>query len=179
MAPEMVVEMRADQRSDIFSLGAVLFEMLTGERLFTGETTSEILERVVAGDIPKASSINPLVPEAVDAILTRALERASARRFPSAASMGEACEHVLYDKGYGPTNLTLKHYVGSIFGDNVVADDAEPREHEPTLVPLHDEMHPVDEGIITRAVSPLERVVVRGTTPRPGNPRTPPTGRKK
>ena len=180
MAPEMVVEMRADQRSDIFSLGTVLHEMLTGERLFTGETTSEILERVVAGDIQKASSINPLVPEAVDAILARALERPSARRFPSAAAMGEACEHVLYDKGYGPTNLTLKHYVGSIFGDNVVADDAEPRQHEPTLVPLHDEMHPdrVDEGIITRAVSPLERVVVRGTTPRPGSPRTPPGRRK-
>jgi len=43
MAPEMVVEMRADQRSDIFSLGSVLHEMLTGERLFTGETTAEIL----------------------------------------------------------------------------------------------------------------------------------------
>ena len=180
MAPEMVVEMRADQRSDIFSLGAVLFEMLTGERLFTGETTAEILERVVAGDIPKASSINPLVPEAVDAILSRALERPSARRFPSGAGMGEACEHFLYDKGYGPTNLTLKHYLGSIFGDNVVSDDAEPLEHEPTLVPLRDEMRPepLDDGITTRAVSPLERVVVRGTTPRPGM-RTPPAGSKK
>ena len=41
MAPEMVVEMRADQRSDVFCLGAVLFEMLTGERLFAGDTTAE------------------------------------------------------------------------------------------------------------------------------------------
>src|SRR3989304_8425919 len=63
-APEMVVEMRADQRSDIFSLGSVLFEMFTGERLFTGETTAEILERVVAGALPKASSINPPGPRA-------------------------------------------------------------------------------------------------------------------
>ena len=69
MAPEMVVEMRADQRSDIFSLGTVLFEILTGERLFAGDTTAEVLEKVVAGDIPKAASINPAVPEAVEAIL--------------------------------------------------------------------------------------------------------------
>jgi serine/threonine-protein kinase len=181
MAPEMVVEMRADQRSDIFSLGSVLFEMLTGERLFAGETTAEILERVVSGDIPKASSINPLVPEAVEAILTRALERPSARRFPSAAAMGEACEHFLYDKGYGPTNLTLKHYLGSIFGDGSVNDEAESREHEPTLVPLRDEMRgePVDAGVTPRPSSPLERVILRADTPRPGTLRTPPAGSKK
>ena len=174
MAPEMVVEMRADQRSDIFSLGSLLFEMLTGERLFTGESTAEILERVVSGDIPKARSINPAVPEAVEAILSRALERASARRFPSAALMGEACEHYLYDKGYGPTNLTLKHYLASLFGEGFVKDDDEPRGHEPTLVPLGDDMRePFDDGITTRAASPLERVIVPGTTPRPGGARTP------
>ena len=175
MAPEMVVEMRADHRSDVFSLGSVLFEMLTGERLFTGDSTAEILERVVSGDIPKASSINPAVPEAVESILARALERAPARRFPSAGAMGEACEHVLYDKGYGPTNLTLKHYLSSLFGEGVLSDGAEPREHEPTLVPLQDDMRdePFDEGIKTRAGSPLERVIVRGTTPRPGRARKP------
>ncbi len=174
MAPEMVIEMRADHRSDIFSLGSVLFEMLTGERLFTGESTAEILERVVSGDIPKAKSINPAVPEAVEAILSRALERASARRFSTAAAMGEACEHFLYDKGYGPTNLTLKHYLGSIFGEGFVSDEAEPLQHEPTLVPLHDDMRgePFDDGITTRA-APLERVIMRGTTPRPGGLRTP------
>ena len=183
MAPEMVVEMRADQRSDIFSLGSVLFELLTGDRLFTGETTAEILERVVAGDIPKTRSMNPLVPEAVEAIVLRALERASARRFPTAAAMGEACEHYLYDKGYGPTNLTLKHYLASVFGESSVDEQAEPREHEPTLVPLQDEMRggePFDDGITTRAVSPLERVIVRGITPRPGGgTRTPPAKPRK
>jgi len=173
MAPEMVIEMRADHRSDIFSLGSVLFEILTGERLFTGESTAEILERVVSGDIPKAKSINPGVPDAVEAILSRALERASARRFPTAAEMGQACEHFLYDKGYGPTNLTLKHYLGSIFGESFLSDETEPRDREPTLVPIHDEMRePFDEGITTRA-APLERVIVRGTTPRPGGARTP------
>jgi serine/threonine-protein kinase len=181
MAPEMVIEMRADQRSDVFSLGTVLFELLTGERLFTAETTAQILERVVAGDIPRPSSINPLVPEAVDAIVMRALERASARRYPSAAAMGEACEHFLYDKGYGPTNLTLKHYLASVFGEGSVSDDKEPGEREPTLIPLVDEMRgePTDDGVTTRAASPLERVVRPSVTPKPGTIRTPPSGPRK
>jgi serine/threonine-protein kinase len=181
MAPEMVVEMRADQRSDIFSLGCVLYELLTGERLFTADTTPEILERVVAGDIPKASSTNPLVPEAVDAILSRALERQSTRRFPSAGAMGEACEHFLYDKGYGPTNLTLKHYLASVFGDGSVNEEGGVLEHEPTLVPLRDEMRgePVDDGVTTRRSSPLERVILPSDTPRPGTLRTPTPGSKK
>jgi serine/threonine-protein kinase len=174
MAPEMVVEMRADQRSDIFSLGTVLFEILTGERLFTGDSTADVLEKVVTGDIPKAASINPAVPEAVEAILARTLERQPGRRFVSAAAMGEACEHFLYDKGYGPTNLTLKHYLASIFGrgmENESAADA--RSLEPTLIPLRDEMRRSEDGEPTRVVSPLKKVIVRAVTPRPGAVKTP------
>jgi serine/threonine-protein kinase len=179
MAPEMVVEMRADQRSDIFSLGSVLFEILTGERLFAADTTAEVLEKVVAGNIPKAASINPVVPDAVEAILARALERAPARRFASAAVMGEACEHYLYDKGYGPTNLTLKHYLASIFSRGL-ADDAaaDSRSPEPTLIPIRDEMRRTEEGERTRVVSPLRKVIVPAPTPKPGHVRHP-KGRKR
>ena len=180
MAPEMATELRADNRSDLFSLGAVLFEMLTGERLFSGETTEEVLERVVSAPIPKALSLNPAVPEAIEAILARALERDPARRFPSAGAMGEACEHFLYDKGYGPTNLTLKHYLRSIF-ELLASEDSEEGERssrmEPTLIPIADEMatQPVEpaKGEPTRAAPPLARVVTSVTTPRPPTRRGP------
>jgi hypothetical protein len=118
--------------------------MLTGERLFTGESTAEILERVVAGEIPQARSINPLVPEPVEAILSRALERASARRFPSAAAMGEACEHFLYDKGYGPTNLTLKQYLHRLFPESA---PKELETEEPTYFPvIQASLIPIGDG---------------------------------
>jgi hypothetical protein len=87
--------------------------------------------------------------------------------------MGEACEHYLYDKGYGPTNLTLKHYLASIFGrglDNEAAADS--RSLEPTLIPLRDEMRRGEEGEPTRVVSPLKKVIVRAATPRPGQVKT-------
>jgi serine/threonine-protein kinase len=171
MAPEMVTEKRADNRSDIFSLGAVLYEMLTGERLFPGATTEEVLERVVSGRIPTAQETNEAVPDAVEMIMARALERKPSRRFPSASAMGEACEHFLYDKGYGPTNLTLKHYLGSLFGSVTAGFPGGPGTsgHEPTLIPVRDEMRtvPVEAEQPTRVSLPLIRVVAPTTTPLP------------
>ncbi len=139
MAPEMVLELRADNRSDLFSLGTVLFEMLTGEKLFRGRTTADLLEQVVSAPIPSPRSGNPAVPDGVLGILRRALQRDPAHRFASAGEMGEACEHFLYDKGYGPTNLTLKHYVNVLF-PGAVATEAEPPRLFPaveaTLIPI-------------------------------------------
>jgi serine/threonine-protein kinase len=141
MAPEMVLELRADNRSDLFSLGTVLFEMLTGEKLFRGGTTGEVLEQVVSAQIPSARSRNPAIPDGVLAILRRALQRDPAHRFTSAGEMGEACEHFLYDKGYGPTNLTLKHYLSLLFPGAVAAEAVPPERFpavETTLIPVAD-----------------------------------------
>jgi len=126
MAPEMVLEMRADNRSDLFSLGAVLFEMLTLRRLFDGGTTAQVLEQVVAGHHPSPRSFNPDIPDGVMRILRGALQRDCARRYATAGEMGEACEHYLYDKGYGPTNLTLKQHLHALFPSaRVAADDGQ------------------------------------------------------
>jgi serine/threonine-protein kinase len=118
MAPETISELRADNRSDLFSLGAVLYEMLTLRRLFGGHSAKETLAQVVSGRSPSPRAFNPDIPNPVLAILRRALEREPARRFASAAEMGEACEHLLYDKGYGPTNLTLKEQLAMLFPES-------------------------------------------------------------
>ena len=139
MAPEMVTEMRTDNRSDLFSLGAVLYELLSGERLFRAETTADVLEKVVSAPIFSVRSLRPDVPEGVDAIVRRALQRDPSMRFASAADMGEACEHHLYDKGYGPTNLTLKRYVARLFPEAQPApSDVSFPLVEPTFLPIFD-----------------------------------------
>jgi serine/threonine-protein kinase len=143
MAPEMVVEMRADNRSDLFSLGAVLFEMLTLQRLFQGSSTGEVLEQVISGHHPSPRSYNPEIPDGVMAIIRTALQRVPDRRYASAAEMGAACEHFLYDKGYGPTNLTLKQYVHVLFPGaappaSVLPAPPEFPVIEPTLIPIND-----------------------------------------
>jgi serine/threonine-protein kinase len=116
MAPEVIVTLKSDNRSDLFSLGSVLYETLTLRRLFKGETAEGILLDVVAGIMPSPQEINPDVPDAVVVLLAKALERNPDRRYQTAGEMGAACEHWLYDKGYGPTNLTLKEYCAALFG---------------------------------------------------------------
>ncbi len=154
MAPEMVVELRADNRSDVFSLGAVLFEMLTLRRLFVGQNTAEVLEQVIAGQSPSPRAYNPAIPDGVMAILRQALQRDPAKRFGSAAQMGEACEHFLYDKGYGPTNLTLKQYLYRLFPEGAPKEiDTE----EPTYFPVvQASLIPIGDGF-TPAPAPSAR----------------------
>jgi serine/threonine protein kinase len=166
MAPEMVTELRADNRSDLFSLGAVLYELLTGERLFRAETTADVLIKVVSEPILSVRSLRPDIPEAVEAIVRRALERDPSDRFGSAAEMGEACEHYLYDKGYGPTNLTLKRYVARLFPEaEPLPSEAAFPIVEPTLLPLFDtkrsERAPGGDGRGTAVGSSYTRVVTQ------------------
>ena len=121
MAPEVIASTSMDNRSDVFSLGAVFYEILTLDRLFKGATAEATLIEVVAGVMRSPREINPDVPEAVVEILSKTLERRVEKRYASAAEMGAACEHWLYDKGYGPTNLTLKEYLSALFGPNPAA----------------------------------------------------------
>jgi len=161
MAPEMVIELRADHRSDLFSLGVVLFEMLTLERLFPGRTAAEVLERIVSGEWPSARALNPAIPDDVMELLGKALERDPRMRHASAADMGALCEHILYDKGYGPTNLTLKQSLLELF------PDAPPpvTDAEPTPFPVVDPtLLPIDDGLRTGGQHPS------GTTTRVGDP---------
>jgi serine/threonine-protein kinase len=138
MAPEMVLELRADNRSDLFSLGAVLFEMLTLRRLFDGKTTGQVLEQVVGGHHPSPRNFNPDIPDGVMRILRTALQRDSSRRFASAGEMGEACEHYLYDKGYGPTNLTLKQHLHALFPTAAVPPGGSDEFVDATPLPVED-----------------------------------------
>jgi eukaryotic-like serine/threonine-protein kinase len=115
MAPEVIASLSMDNRSDVFSLGAVFYEMLTLDRLFKGATAEATLIEVVAGVMRSPRELNPDVPQPVLEILGKTLERRLEKRYSSAAELGAACEHWLYDKGYGPTNLTLKEYLSVLF----------------------------------------------------------------
>ncbi len=88
MAPEQIrADATIDGRADLFSLGAVLYEMLTGRAPFTGETVHEIMEQVLAADPPPPSAVNARVPPELDALVMRMLAKRSGDRFPSARSV--------------------------------------------------------------------------------------------
>ncbi|AKU97481.1 serine/threonine protein kinase [Labilithrix luteola] len=95
MAPEQLHGERATRKSDLFGAGVVLWETLTSQRLFDGETTAAILERVLFAEIPSARSLNPDLPESIDSLLRKALARAPAERFSTAREMALALEETL------------------------------------------------------------------------------------
>jgi eukaryotic-like serine/threonine-protein kinase len=92
LAPEIIEGYPFDGRSDLFSLGVILYETLTLAPLFAGDTDLSTLHRVLEMPISPPSWARTDVPTELDKIVMKALERDPARRFPSAAEMGRALE---------------------------------------------------------------------------------------
>jgi serine/threonine-protein kinase len=90
MSPEQAEGRELDRRADLFALGAVLHEMLSGERLFRGDSDLAVLQRIRAGEVPPPSRANPDVPPALDQVVLRALARRREDRFDSAHGLAEA-----------------------------------------------------------------------------------------
>ena len=92
MAPEQLRGVTVDQRADIFSAGAVLFETLTGKAVFRGETEFDTMRMIVEERVPNPSELVAGIPAALDAVVQRALDRDPNRRFQSASEMLEHLE---------------------------------------------------------------------------------------
>jgi TolB-like protein/tRNA A-37 threonylcarbamoyl transferase component Bud32 len=90
MSPEQVSGEELDGRSDVYSLGCVLFELLTGEPPYTGRSSLAIIARRLSEPVPRVRARRPEVPEAVDDAVRRALAEAREDRFASAAAFSEA-----------------------------------------------------------------------------------------
>ena len=95
LAPETVGERIVSPRSDVFSVGMILFEMLTGRNPVRAPTLKEVLERITRHEIPAPSSLNPAIDERLDSIVLRALARNADDRYQSASQMAEALEAYL------------------------------------------------------------------------------------
>jgi serine/threonine-protein kinase len=94
MAPEQVRGEPVTQRTDIYAASVVLWEVLTGKRLFYANNEANVLAKVLSGDVPLPSSIAPDLPQSLDRVVLRGLERDPAKRHSSARAMAaeiDAC----------------------------------------------------------------------------------------
>jgi serine/threonine protein kinase len=123
MSPEQAWGRPIDARSDLFSLGAVLYEMLTGERLFTGDTEIGVLESVRQGQIRSTRQSDPSIPVEVDEIVARALAYDPQSRFASAGEMKQRIESVLHTLGLAPDPTDLAAWVHRVLEEEPSSGD--------------------------------------------------------
>jgi serine/threonine protein kinase len=101
MSPEQVRGEVVDGRSDVFSLGVVLWEMITGRRLFAGDTEVDELRLILSAPIESPDAVEPSVPEPLARVALKALERDKTKRFSSAKDFARAlqseCSDLLFD----------------------------------------------------------------------------------
>jgi serine/threonine protein kinase len=105
MAPEVLHGQPPDERSDIFSAGAVLYEMATGCRAFPQTTLPGLVHAIDTADAVAPSRINPAVPHALDRVIARALMKAPSARYPKAMVLASALEGLLDHRPPVPPRL--------------------------------------------------------------------------
>ncbi|HEX7616293.1 MAG TPA: TonB family protein [Thermoanaerobaculia bacterium] len=123
MSPEQAWGKRLDRRSDIFSLGSVLFEMLTGAPLFQGETDMSVLESVREGEVAMPSSRAAGVPKRVDQIVLKALAKNPQERYQNASEFEKDLHAVLYTYQPSPGPADLAIYMHRLLEAPQASDD--------------------------------------------------------
>jgi serine/threonine protein kinase len=122
MSPEQCAGRSLDHRSDLFSIGVVLYEWVTGFKLFTGESDIAVLKSITDGKIYRPSYFKADVPEAVEQILMRALEKSPDARYQSAWEMQFELDRFLANNEFTPSNNHLATFVRQLFVDETEAE---------------------------------------------------------
>ncbi len=168
MSPEQARSEPVDARSDLFSLGAVLWECLTGQPAFAAGTQVDVLARVLHDDLPPPSTVNPDVPPVLDSICLKALAKDPAQRYQSAEALLcdlEAARHAPARKAPAPraNRLRLVVLAASLVTALIVAGVlwlSRSRGPDPQALRWYQEgANAIHDGTYFKAAKALERAV--------------------
>jgi serine/threonine protein kinase len=123
-APEQLFDGVVDARADVFALGVLLWELLTGKRLFWRKTDDETRAMIEAGVVPPLGELVADVPNELDALVRRALVRNPTHRFPSARELSRELEGLLVAKGMVARDDDVGRYMRTLFADRYVEQES-------------------------------------------------------
>jgi len=166
MSPEQCYGRPLDCRSDIFSVGVVLYEWLTGFKLFTGESEVAVMRSITDGKIYAPSYFKSDIPEPVEAILMKALDKDRERRYQTAGEMRAAIDAFLNTYEFTPSPQHLSNFLRQLFHDELNEEQGRLKQttSSDAVVALEDEVtpmstNPVREGPSKEGRSASERLI--------------------
>lgn len=115
LAPEQINLQPLDARVDVWSLGVVLWESLTGKRLFHADNELGIVKAILEGPLPRPTEVEPKTPPGLDAVTMRALQRDRDKRYPSAQAMQRDLEALLRGAKRPVTTLEVSAFLKELF----------------------------------------------------------------
>ena len=121
MSPEQCRGQALDHRSDLFSLGVVMYELTLGRRPFRGESDFTIMEQIVHGQPQRPREIDPEYPLELETMVMRLLERDPAARYQSAEALREDLEAFIAERGLFLSTKPLGKYMRALFEDKIAA----------------------------------------------------------
>jgi len=122
MSPEQARGDELDPRSDVFALGIVLWEMLTGRRLFKGENDLATQKMVLACQVPAPSSVEPSVPKGLDPIVLKALAKEPQDRFADAAAFRMALEEFALANAIPSSSAHLSAFMQELYAERILRE---------------------------------------------------------
>ncbi|MDJ0623861.1 MAG: protein kinase, partial [Desulfocapsaceae bacterium] len=136
MSPEQLTEENVDQRSDIFSIGILLYEMLSGKRMYEGDTAT-LIRKGMQVDYDRLEAICPGLPRELYGIVDKALQADRDKRYQTCGEMAAAIEDFLYQLKERPSSQKLQSFMHDLFGKEYEAENKKLVE----TVKKFDELH--------------------------------------
>ncbi|MEW5736832.1 MAG: protein kinase [Thermodesulfobacteriota bacterium] len=122
MSPEQADGKPIDLRTDVFAAGAILYEMLTGSRLYSGDTL-EVLAKARAADFTAPETLNSELPTCLLPVLGKALARNKEERYQSCDDMAADIEECIFQLGLRPSARSLSSFVREVFADRIAEEE--------------------------------------------------------
>ncbi|MBL8950215.1 MAG: serine/threonine protein kinase [Myxococcaceae bacterium] len=143
MSPEQAAGQKIDRRSDIFALGIVMYELITGTRLFKRLTDIQTLNAVADCEVAPPSEVNARVPKDFDAIVMKALAKNPDDRYPDAAALRAALEDYLLQRKLSASAIQLAAFMKDIYADRLKRE----AEEGQVVIDDLDKSRNLDEGM--------------------------------